>query len=393
MWSWNSNQSFHVSSNEKEGKMTRRSLGTLTAILVCAVFLIILIPNPTEAADRKTFTLRVTAGHPYAAGTFWIRSLEDFFCREVEKRVAERTQKYRLKCKSFYGGSLAKLGEVFETVERGLADIGLVVTVFEMSKIELFNFTYWIPFTTDNMALMLKATIKTIDQFPHFDQNLAKYNQRRVGSAYWVQAPYDLITTFPVKRLEDLKGKKLGHGGPMLPWLAALGATSVQASYNEVYTSMDTGVIDGYSMPANVVTAFKIYEVGKHFTKCALAGANVCGVVTINLRTWNKLPNEVRDILIEVGNEFSWDLHKRNLLAMDTATDVMKEKGVSIYPLHEMERGRWARVLNDAQCAAKTIDNCEKATGYPASDVAVYLTETLESEGYKFPYPQSLDLK
>ncbi len=85
----------------------------------------------------------------------------------------------------------------------------------------------------------------------------------------------------------------------MLPWLAALGATSVQASYNDVYTSMDTGVIDGYSMPANVVTAFKIYEVGKYFTKCGLAGADVCGILNINISKWESLPKEVQDIMVE----------------------------------------------------------------------------------------------
>lgn len=370
-----------------------KTLGILVAILVSAFLLVGIIPDTGKAADRKTITLRVAAGHPYAAGTFWIRSLEDFFCREAEKRVLERTQKYQLQFKSFYGGSLAKLGEVFETVQRGLTDIGLVVTVFEMSKIELWNFTYWIPFTTSDMKMMLNATIKTVDHFPEFDQNLARYNQRRVGGAYWVQAPYDLITTFPVKSLGNLKGKKLGHGGPMLPWLAALGATSVQASYNEVYTSMDTGVIDGYSMPANVVTAFKIYEVGKYFTRCALAGANVCGVVTINLKKWNKLPKEVQDILVEVGNEFTWDLYKRNLVALDKAADVMKKNGVAIYDLPETERAKWAKVLSDARVAAKTIANCEKASGYPAVQVAGFLIDTLKEQGYQFPYPQPIELK
>ena len=95
-----------------------KRLGVLVTMLVFASLLVAVIPDSGKAAERKTITLRVAAGHPYAPGTFWIRSLQDFFCREVEKRVLERTQKYQLKCKNFYGGSLAKLGEVFETVER-----------------------------------------------------------------------------------------------------------------------------------------------------------------------------------------------------------------------------------------------------------------------------------
>ena len=351
----------------REEKMkNRKCYGALVIVLAIAFLVPGLFPDSGNAADRKTITLRVTAGHPYAAGTFWIRSLEDYFCREVEKRVSEKTEKYAVKCKGFYGGSLAKLGEVFETVESGLADIGLIVTVFEMSKIELFNFSYWIPFTTSNMEMMLKTTIKTVDHFPEFAANLKRYKQRQIGAAYWVQAPYDLITTFPVRTLDDLKGKKLGHGGPMLPWLAALGATSVQASYNDVYTSMDTGVIDGYSMPANVVTAFKIYEVAKYFTKCGLAGANVCGILNINMSKWESLPKEVQDIMVEVGNEFSWDLYKRNVAALGKATEIMEKNGVSIYDLPENERARWAKVLSEARVAEKTIQNCKKGDRVPS---------------------------
>ncbi|MBN1106709.1 MAG: TRAP transporter substrate-binding protein DctP [Deltaproteobacteria bacterium] len=351
--------------------------------------LLLLSTSQAAAATRETINLRMAAGHPYSAGTFWVKSVEDFFCREVEKRVTAKTQKYEVKFKSFYGGTLAKLGEVLETVENGLADLGLVVQVFEMSKLEVWNFTYWIPFATKDIDKLIIAHNKTIDHFPIFDENLKNFKQRRVGHAYWSQAPYELITKFPVKTMEDLKGKKLGHGGPMLPWLAALGATSVQASYNDVYTSMDTGVIDGYSMPANVVTAFKIHEVGKYFTQLSLAGANIAGVITINLNKWNKLPKEVQEILVEVGNEFSWDLYKRGVKELNVALDVMKKAGVTVYDLPESERARWDNVLNKARVAAKTIANCKKK-GYPADSIADFFVKAMEKEGYKFPSPPNL---
>jgi hypothetical protein len=71
----------------------------------------------------------------------------------------------------------------------------------------------------------------------------------------------------------------------------------------------------------------------------------------------------------------------------------MKENGVNIYELPEAERARWAKVLSDARVAAKTIANCKKATGYPAFEVADFFTHTLTESGYKFPYPQVLQLK
>ena len=372
------------------GKMKKYLVAVILAVVSAFVF-VAMTPDMGQAADRKVFKLRSVAGHPYAKGAYWVQSQEDFFCREVEKRVLERTSKYEVKFKGMYGGSLAKLGEVLESVQRGIADVGFVCPVFEMSKLEPFNFPFWIPFTSGDVPLILRTSIKTVNHFPLFRETLAKYNQRLIGDAYLTQTSYHLITTFPVKTMEDLKGKKIGHGGPMLPWLAALGATSVQATYNEVYTSIDTGVIDGYSMPANIVSGFKILEVAKYFTEVNFCGT-MAGHLNINLKTWNKLPKEVQDIMIEVGNEYSWDVVKRCLAIEKNAYNAMISNGVSIYKLPEKERARWAKRLNDARVAAKAIADAKK-NGFPADKIAAYYIKTMEGEGYKFPYPPILTLK
>lgn len=370
----------------------RKYFFVVVLAVVSAFLLLPVAPEPGHAADRKTFNLRVAAGHPYAPGCFWIVATEDFFCREVEKRVLERTDKYAVNFKGFYGGSVAKLGEALEMVQRGLVDVGFICTVFEMSKLEPFNLTFWTPFTSGDVAKVLRSTIKTVNHFPLFSETLAKYNQRLVGDPYLGQTSYQLITNFPVKTMDDLKGKKLGHGGPMLPWLAALGSTSVQCTYSDVYTSMDTGVIDGFSMPANVVTAFKVYEVGKYFTEVGF-GSTMAGMLTMNLKTWEKLPKEVQDIILEVGSEYTWDSYKRGGEIEKSAYKKMKSEGVNIYRLPEQERARWAKTLNDARVAAKTIAEAKKH-GYAAGEIAKYYINTMiKDEGYQFPYPPVLDLK
>lgn len=370
----------------------KKYLVSVILAVVSALVFVAMTPGLGQAADRKVFKLRSVAGHPYAKGCFWIVSTEDFFCREVERRVLERTDKYEVKFKGMYGGSVCKLGEALETVQRGIADIGFVATVFEMSKLEPFNFTFWIPFTSSDVPSVLRTTTKTVNHFPLFSETLAKYNQKLVGNAYLSQTTYNLITNYSVKTMEDLKGTKLGHGGPMLPWLAALGATSVQCTYPEVYTSMDTGVINGFAMPANVVAGFKIFEVGKYFTEVDF-GATMAGILTINLKTWKKLPKEIQDIMIEVGSEYSWDIYKRGQVIEKGAYNTMKSKGVKIYKLPEPERARWAKRLNDARVAAKTIADAKK-NGYPADEIAKFYVKTMvEDEGYKFPYPPILNLK
>ncbi len=368
-----------------------RSMGILSGILIVTIFLFTIMPNSLNAAERKTFKLRVGAGQPYSKACNWILSLEDFFCREVEKRVLERTKKYKVKCKGLYGGSVAKLGEVLESTGAGMLDIGMITVTFELGKLEPTNFTQWIPFTPKDLDKVLRATTKTVNHFPEFEKLFARENLRQLGAGYWNQNSYHLITDFPVKTMEDLKGKKIGHGGNMLPWLKALGATSVQSVYPEVYTSIDTGVLNGYCMPACVVTGFKIYEVAKHFTKVDFGG-NIAGYLTINLNTWKRLPKEVQDILIEVGSEWSWDVYKRVLVDTDKAFKVMKNAGVEIYNLPQEEKLRWAKTLNDARVAAKAIADC-KSHGYPADEIANFYVKTLiEDEKAGFLVPPKLEM-
>jgi len=360
------------------------------ALLMPAIFLVTMTPSVGAAAERKVITLRCGAGQPYAQGFQFIMSLEDYFCRELEKRVLEKTKNYQVKCKGYYGGSVAKLGEVLESIEAGMLDMGMVTNCFELSKLGLTNFTLWIPFTTDDPAKVIRATMKTFGHFPYFDKLFARYNQRRIGNGFWSQTSYQLITDFPLRTLEDLKGKKIANGNPTLKWLKAWGCTSVKLPYPEAYNSISTGVIDGYSMPANIAMSLKIYEVAPYFTKVD-SGANIVGILTMNTNTWNRLPKEVQKIVEEVATDWSWDVYKRNKAQNKKALEIMKKYGTKIYTLPEEERRRWAKVLSEKRIAAEEVASCS-APDSLANKVAHYYVKTLQKdEGVKFLVPPNLD--
>lgn len=364
-----------------------RKKGNWFAILTCLALVIILLPGAGLAAKRKVIKLRLTAGHPYAAAA-WVKTLEDFFGPELEKRVFEETDDYEVKCKGFYGGSLAKLGEVLEAVENGIADIGIVNNVFELAKLEAFTFNFWIPFTSPDMRQIIKANIRVLNQFPLFSETLAKYNQRFVGNAFNQTESFNLITNFPIKTQDDLKGRKLAHGGPMIPWLKALGAVGVQSVFTDAYTSIDTGVYQGWAMPINVAYTFKVYEVAPWITESDF-GADVPGYVTINLDTWKKLPPKIQKIMLEVGDQYSLKLYERQQMEMKNAIKVMKEAGTKFYKLPDAERACWAKVLTEAGVAKKAAMRAE-GHGIPGTEILKAYIKALEEEGYTFPFPPKL---
>jgi TRAP-type C4-dicarboxylate transport system substrate-binding protein len=365
----------------------RKRSGLILAIVVVALLLaghaLWAGGQDEQATGRKVIKLRFTAGHPYAAAA-WVKGIEDYYIPEITRRVLEETSDYELECTGYYGGSLAKLGEVLEAVESGTADVGLTNNVFEQAKLEIFNFDWWPPFTSPNLPDVVAAYEAIMDQFPIFDEVLARYNQRHLGRAFNMATSFELITDFPIETLEDLQGRKIAHGGSMIPWLQALGAVGVQSTFSDAYTSIDTGVYEGWAMPADVATTFKVYEVAPYVTKVGF-GSFVNGYLTINLDTWNSLPAEVQTIMDEVGYEYTKDLYQREMKDLDKADGIMRDAGSTISELSPQERQRWARILYDAkvgEAAARKAD----ANGYPGSEILKAYLKAMEEAGYEFPY-------
>lgn len=86
------------------------------------------------------------------------------------------------------------------------------------------------------------------------------------GLAVWEQGFRELSSSGkPVRSLEDVKGMKLRTMEAPLHVMAwkSLGANPTPMSWGQVYTSLQTGVIDGQENPLYVVTQENLFEVQK----------------------------------------------------------------------------------------------------------------------------------
>jgi TRAP-type transport system periplasmic protein len=103
-------------------------------------------------------------------------------------------------------------------------------------------------------------------------------------------------STKPINSPDDLRGFKIRV--PVSPmWTSMFKAfDSAPASINasEMYTALQTKVVDGQENPLAVISNFKLYEVQKY---CSVTNHMWDGFWTlINRRAWDRLPPNVRDI-------------------------------------------------------------------------------------------------
>jgi len=350
-----------------------RTIHMLLKVLAFAVLACV----ATGAMAQETIRLRIASGHPRA--NTYVALMQDFFVPEVTKRVAART-KYKVEFTEGYGGSMVKVSDTLAGVQSGIIDIGGYNFGFEPSNLPLHPFQVMLPFGTMDPEMSLKIARAVYDKVPYMSKVFEdKFKQKLL--ALIADNGYNLGTNFEWNSVKDLKGQKIAGAGLNLKWLEFAGATPVQSSLPEAYTSMKTGVYNGWIMFPSGWANFKLYEVGKYYTEIGF-GAITWHGMTINLARWNKLPKEVQDIILEVAHEYELKTGTVNKADYPKQIAEIKAHGGIVRQVPDNVRQEWAQSLADWPAQkAKELD----AKGLPATEVLETALKAAEDLGYKWP--------
>ena len=114
------------------------------ALLLCTV----LFPGMALA---DTISATIAAGHPPVFR--WVKMIDEVFIPATNKAL-EGTD-HTINFSGQYGGAIAGVGEELEAVEAGLAEMGICQSLFDPAKLAIQNVTYYTPFVTDDVRLVL----------------------------------------------------------------------------------------------------------------------------------------------------------------------------------------------------------------------------------------------
>lgn len=327
-------------------------------------------------AAADSFRLSIGSGHPVTAT--WIATMHEAFQQRISERVAAETD-HEIEWTEAFGASVCKLGECLEAVETGLLDVTQVQTPFEPAKLQAQNFAYFVPFGTPDSRVCAKAANQVYDEIPAMKAMFEeRYNQ--VFLATSCASNYGILTTFPWETVEQIAGHKIAAAGPNAPWYDGTGVVVVQASLNEAYTSLQTGVIDGYTNYSDGAVSFKLTEVAKYWTYTDF-GAIPASIITINKDTWEGLPPEVQTIFQEAADEWSSYLAETAIKKQEEADAIIRETGGTVSRLSDEQKQAWAAGLqNLPRIRTDEIND----NGQPGEAVYAYV-EALKEHGHSFP--------
>jgi TRAP-type C4-dicarboxylate transport system substrate-binding protein len=151
---------------------------------------------------------------------------------------------------------------------------------------------------------------------------------------------------------------------------------------SELYTSLQTGVIDGVFLPWDISAGYNLQDIAEHACFVDMGGT-VDIALTINQDTWNGLPADLRELMLAVGEEASKErLAELLLQRRQEAIEAFDAAGITRAEMPFEEKVRWAEALDDMP--GDWIDEMEEK-GLAGKKVMVRYLEILDEMGHQFP--------
>lgn len=330
------------------------------------------------AAAQETINLTVASSHPTVVP--WVGMIKTHFMAKTDEILAE-TGQYKIDWNEAFGGQLYKANATLSSVEQGITDVGWVFSFLEQSQLPLSQASSNAPFATSNPPALLDTMEELLETNKAFREEWESHNLKVLGLT--ATDLYDIYTKKPLTSIDDIDGMKLSAPGVLGSWLRGTGANAVDGALTTYYTDVQTGVSDGALTLALGALPIKLYEVAPFINRFA-AGAAFSGAVAINRDTWDSLPKEVQNAMIEAGKYYTEshgkDLVDRHEFALNKMVEVGADQNppVQIIQMPEGETQKWVGKLpNIAQDWAAPLE----ARGIPANDFLASYMEGLRSRG------------
>lgn len=165
------------------------------------------------------------------------------------------------------------------------------------------------------------------------------------GSHFAARSVY---TKLQINSLAELKGVKLRvlPTSAFIDTFKLMGAVPTPIPFNELYTAVQTGVVDGFEHDASTVVATKLYEVTKHCFLTEHLFPPMVGV--IGKRGLARIPEDIRPAFLQAAQEASTYQRAQAAQKGRDAFEELKKLGIAFHPMAKNERDG-LRKLMEAQ--------------------------------------------
>ncbi len=165
-----------------------------------------------------------------------------------------------------------------------------------------------------------------------------------IGLAFWENGFRHITTTKrPVREPSDLKGLKIRVMENRVHQTAFrhLGADAIPMAWGEVFTSLQQGLLDAQENPIPIIYTFKLNEVQKYLSLTAHVYSPA--PVLMGKKAWDRLPLEIRKIVLETALEVARD--QRGLIREQEQSELKALKARGMIVIEQPDRAAFREAM------------------------------------------------
>jgi tripartite ATP-independent transporter DctP family solute receptor len=258
-------------------------------------------------------------GHVGEPGSLFAVSADEF-ARRANAKLGDKA-----KVVVFGSSQLGGDKELLQKVKLGTVDMALPSTVMS-SEADLFG-VFEMPYLVKDRAHMAKIEKEVF--WPKIEPEAEKKGLKVI--AVWENG-YRHITNSkrPINTPADLQGIKLRvpEGKWRVKMFQAYGANPSPMKFSEVFTALQTGVMDGQENPYTQIYSAKFQEVQKYLS--ITGHVYTPAYVTVGTKKWATLPADVRKILEDTAKETQAFVYERAAKDDEELLGKIKAAGVQV---------------------------------------------------------------
>lgn len=307
----------------------KRSL-VLVIVLLVGISSGLFAEGQAEETDGQTFT-------------FAHLGSEDTAYHEGAVRFGERLEELsdgRFELEIFPDGQMGDEDELFEQQTAGALDFsvvnpGKIVEFSNTANIFMFPFMWR---DIDHWNAVLGGELGEEISERIYDESGVKV----IG--YFGGGVRNVVSREPLESIEDLEGLTLrtNQTQPEIPAWEALGADPVPYAYDEIYTGLQTGAIDGLLNESEWVEIMSFHEVAPYI---GLSQHEITvRFFTMSGQTWDQLSEEDRALVEQAAADASEFAREMQLEVDLEALDRIQEEGATLV---EFDKERMQEIVRE----------------------------------------------
>lgn len=252
---------------------------------------------------------------------------------KVSALVSERTDG-AVEFQIFPQGQLGQQREMTEGVQLGSLEATVAPAAFLGGfnpAVSILDIPYLLP-EDDAVAQKIRGG--------EFGTQLCEtFNSRGVHCVgLWPNGRKNFTSNKPLDSIADFSGQKFRvmDSNILIEQFNALGASAIALPFGELYTALQTGVVDGEENPLDTIRAMKFYEVQKNVVLSNHGAME--DVILFSPMWWNSLPAEYQTVITGAFEEVIPELIAHKAKGVASALEEIKASGTNVREITQEEK-------------------------------------------------------